>query len=794
MRQEGTNTFSEGLIYDLNPLTVPNNLLTDCVNGTFVTFNGDEMALQNDGGNAVVKYNMGSTRNPNWVDVSLSPGFYPIGIKEYGGVLYIVSACNKDSIEEWDVEKDYYLDDIVRLGKFDYYKCIKDVKSSPNSDLINWKKIDGNELERIELGTYPSPVQLIPNKKGKTSIPYNIDSPQQLYIPSTINDDKFQAGTYIVFNTEPGTDVSNVSYYKYENGIKTYIKKAYKISLLQQLTNGYVDLTSSVWDKYYDYKSIPINLDETDIEFWFSDSNFKYYCPNTFKGKPTISTEIETLKSFKILSSVINVKDNYYYITTKVQLENDNTLDINEVSFYYWVNEDTPKFIDSDSKSVINSDNEITITLKLPIAQYQNKNSILNYEIRPVIKYNNKEISAEILEEYCIRNKYILGGSKALSTNMDNLNLFKSTKSGDYTCILENNVFTGDAQFLKLILQNKFGQNLNNQLDITEDEYYFEYVEDEYQIFDEDDYRLGFYKNDPNENKRALFVNWASNYSEINNNVSSRNEIVSLINQQLIITEYSQCSGVKLTINTNKKLYSEHNSRVLVVVDNSQSQVLYAPTEGSNTFTFLIPTNRKFYVYVQYVTKRIYDNLSETITLSGEHSGILEDSEINFAIINSLKLYASGNKNYPFVYRYKAYVNTPGTLSPYYDPNYDNYEMEQSPGRTCTWKYSDVPGSMYPNTFELVSNSKNSNHYYNVSTHKDENNKRDEVLCLSSTGKEKLNFKFPSGWISDLDKTYININDNNKYCYVFAQFGEWPSNEFEIFLREQKDVTPIIID
>lgn len=792
MKQEGTNTFSEGLIYDLNPLTVPNNLLTDCVNGTFITFNGDEMALQNDGGNAVVKYNMGSSRNPNWVDVSLSPGFYPIGIKEYGGVLYIVSACNEESIEEWDVEKDYYLDDVVRLGKSDYYKCIKNVKSSPSSDLINWKKIDGNELERIELGTYPSPVQLNPNKKGKTSIPYNIDSPQQLYIPSTINDDKFQAGTYIVFNTELGTDVSNVSYYKYENGIKTYIKKAYKISLLQQLTNGYVDLTNSVWDKYYDYKNIPINLNETDIEFWFSDSNFKYYCPNTFKGKPAISTEIETLKSFKILSSVINVKDDYYHITTKVQLENDNTLDISEVSFYYWVNEDEPKFIDSESKSDINSDNEITITLKLPIEKYQNKNSILNYEIRPIIKYNNKEVDDDILEEYCIRNKYILGGSKALSTNMDNLNLSKSTNSWDYSCILDNNQFTGEAQFFKLILQNKFGQNLDNQLDITDDEYYFEYVEDEYQIFNEDEYRLGFYTNNPNENKKALFVNWESKYSD--DNVSSRNEIISLINQQLIITEYSQCSGVKLTINTNKKLYSEHNSKVQVIVDSAQSQIIYAPEEGSNTFTFLIPVNKKFNVNVSYEVKKPYSNLLETVRLSGEHSGILKDSEINFAIINTLKLYASRSKVHSSVYNYRTYANTPGTLLPYYHSDYDNYQIGESPGRTCSWKYSDSPLNIYPYDFELVSNSKNDNYYYNVSTNKDENDKRDEVLCLSSTGKEKLDFKFPSGRISDLDKAYININDDNKYCYVFAEFGEFPTNESEIFLKEQKDVTPIIID
>ena len=36
-------------------MTTPNNVLTDCINGTFVTFNGDELALQNDAGNTKIQ-------------------------------------------------------------------------------------------------------------------------------------------------------------------------------------------------------------------------------------------------------------------------------------------------------------------------------------------------------------------------------------------------------------------------------------------------------------------------------------------------------------------------------------------------------------------------------------------------------------------------------------------------------------------------------------------------------------------------------------------------------------------
>jgi hypothetical protein len=79
MRQEATNTFSEGMVKDLNPLNTPDNLLTDCLNGTIITYNGNEFILQNDQGN----YKLENGR--------LSPNFIPVGLKEYGDIIYIVS-------------------------------------------------------------------------------------------------------------------------------------------------------------------------------------------------------------------------------------------------------------------------------------------------------------------------------------------------------------------------------------------------------------------------------------------------------------------------------------------------------------------------------------------------------------------------------------------------------------------------------------------------------------------------------------------------------------------------------
>ena len=49
---QAQNTFNEGMVLDNHPLMTPNRVLTDALNATLVTMNGNEMVLQNDMGNA----------------------------------------------------------------------------------------------------------------------------------------------------------------------------------------------------------------------------------------------------------------------------------------------------------------------------------------------------------------------------------------------------------------------------------------------------------------------------------------------------------------------------------------------------------------------------------------------------------------------------------------------------------------------------------------------------------------------------------------------------------------------
>lgn len=88
MHKETVNTFIKGMVKDTHPLTTPADILTDCLNGTVITYNGNEMILQNDMGNVQIG------------TAGLKEGYVPVGITEYGGIIYVASYNPKDKIGE----------------------------------------------------------------------------------------------------------------------------------------------------------------------------------------------------------------------------------------------------------------------------------------------------------------------------------------------------------------------------------------------------------------------------------------------------------------------------------------------------------------------------------------------------------------------------------------------------------------------------------------------------------------------------------------------------------------------
>lgn len=78
-KKKASNTFNKGMKMDLNPLNTPNDVMTSCLNGTIITYNGNEYCLQSDMGNGRVE------------TAYLPAGYIPVGMAEFGGIIYVVS-------------------------------------------------------------------------------------------------------------------------------------------------------------------------------------------------------------------------------------------------------------------------------------------------------------------------------------------------------------------------------------------------------------------------------------------------------------------------------------------------------------------------------------------------------------------------------------------------------------------------------------------------------------------------------------------------------------------------------
>ena len=149
-RQEAINTFNEGLLKDINPINTPNTALTDCVNGTIITYDGNEYSLQNDKGN----YELNNCKLPD--------GYIPVGTTEYGGIIYIVSYNPMDKK--------------VEIGSYPSTRVVPDpIKSDPTSGSGNgstsgnYSTLSKNCKLNIFSGANPEKYKLYPGDEYRLS-------------------------------------------------------------------------------------------------------------------------------------------------------------------------------------------------------------------------------------------------------------------------------------------------------------------------------------------------------------------------------------------------------------------------------------------------------------------------------------------------------------------------------------------------------------------------------------------------------------------------------------------------
>lgn len=355
MKKETVNTFEGGLNKDLNPIITPNNILTDNLNGTFITFNGDELSLQNDSGNTKIK-------NSKGVDIKLSDGFEPLGIKEYGGILYITSIKRSDGFDKNGVD--------------------------PLPDII-------------EFGSYPAPADNIyedfPNVGD-----FKFDT-NNLYQSELAHPEEFRAGRDIRFNVR--LDFTELSYLWTPNNLEGL----YKIKLLLSLNSGVIDLTDDIWNKFLEWKV----KNPSGLKHWIMDNNFRYYCPFNYKGKLLLRIELNE-PIFKIkeygLSSFNNKK---YEMNLTLDMINSSSVSISGWKLKALTNYWSVENIESSNSNIVN------LTITEPPGQQLTK---FKYTLIPKLKYNISEINWEDLpnelQEKLTITKTIIVNEELMNVNL----------------------------------------------------------------------------------------------------------------------------------------------------------------------------------------------------------------------------------------------------------------------------------------------------------------------------------------------------------------------------------------
>ena len=126
-RMSAKNSFQEGLILDISPENMSATSMSSALNATLLTFNGNEMVLQNDMGNGRVE------------TAFLPEGYVPVGTCEFGDIIYIVSynpLINKSQIGCFpSPERNISTEEIGGLGQTLSWQDFQEGSSSPNGKL-----------------------------------------------------------------------------------------------------------------------------------------------------------------------------------------------------------------------------------------------------------------------------------------------------------------------------------------------------------------------------------------------------------------------------------------------------------------------------------------------------------------------------------------------------------------------------------------------------------------------------------------------------------------------------------
>ena len=280
------NSFAEGLIMDFAPDNTQATCLTSALNATLLTFNGNEMSLQNDMGNGRVE------------TAFLPEGYVPVGTCEFGDIIYIVSynpLINKSQI-----------------GCFPSPE--RNISSEEIGDLaqtLNWEDFQESNGEK-------------PNGKLKASSVKKI-----LYDSKSLN----PGDKYIIYSSEVDNNSKTLSDYSNLSQTHNTFPKLVKIHVVAIEDSGKINyLDSSVkWydnDYYISNKRIKTANGDGDIDEYRNlvSSNYSIF-QSKVSGKLAILVELEKISTFNHSYSIKtedNGNDRNYTVNLNVSWETLN--------------------------------------------------------------------------------------------------------------------------------------------------------------------------------------------------------------------------------------------------------------------------------------------------------------------------------------------------------------------------------------------------------------------------------------------------------------------------------------
>lgn len=244
--EQATNQFNKGLQMDTHPMVQGNDSLTDCLNGTLITMNGNEVILQND---------MGNRRVDN---AFLPAGYEPVGMKEYGGIIY-VAAYNPITNKS-------------QIGSF----------PSPE------RKISGMDEEVLSKKSFDYGLDKFPYlTKNINGTDYRFITGDTLLFPLTDKTTLHAGDKFTIYGNIGNT--SNISNFHNIKNNKVYSPKnrlyTFSIGVLNS-QNEFVDITKSLvrWDE----DDTIHKFNETDTDLY--KFNYQYFIPASFENANLLET------------------------------------------------------------------------------------------------------------------------------------------------------------------------------------------------------------------------------------------------------------------------------------------------------------------------------------------------------------------------------------------------------------------------------------------------------------------------------------------------------------------------